>query len=163
MSKKSSAGSGDTAVAKPVRKKRGKLALLVFFVSSALLIFLLKQAYIFLLIAALPSIVAYVTDASRNRTSFYVVLSCNLAGILPYLATLVHQQNATQAVQAVLSQPLVWLVVYSAAGLGWLLNWTMPYVAQFGLELLNSNEVNACRQAQKRLVDDWGDGIRGTE
>ena len=54
-----------------------------------LLIFLMQFGFIFLMLAMLPSVVAWFIDRDPNKPAFRIVGACNLAATLPSLMPLI--------------------------------------------------------------------------
>lgn len=139
--------------------KRSKMLGVLLLLNMIGLVFYLKYAYIFFMLAVLPAFVALVTDLTPNRRNFQAVLACNLAGTLPYL----HQmtaQNSPQIVNSIMKNPSTWLVVFASAGMGWVLLWACPHIMHGILTVAGAAEVQRRTHAQEKLVEEWGAEIK---
>src|SRR5436305_1903698 len=82
---------------------------------AAVLIVMLQFGFIFLLIALLPSVVAFYTNGDKNRATFKIVGACNVAATLPTLAPMLQASLNTRHydIVSVMQDPKIWLFVYS--------------------------------------------------
>jgi hypothetical protein len=127
---------------------------------SFILAVLIQHSFIFLIAGMLPAIVASIVDRSFSRYQFKTVASLNLAGVAPYLAELIEDKNSASAVQSMISQPGVWLVMYSCAGAGWLVAHLSPKLVRHVIEMFSDNKIFAIEKEQNKLIEEWGNDIR---
>ncbi len=144
-----------TSNSKPAKSNTKTMILLILGSIGSIAIF--KTGFIFLMIALLPSIVAYYLDRTSSKTRYHTVLACNLSGVIPYMAEILRN-NGTQGgyVTELMSDPFTWLVVYASAGFGWLLLFATPIFAQFIISMFNSGQMARYQSIQDRMVKDWG-------
>ena len=138
------------------KKKGGMILLLPLVLIGAAF---LKFVFLFVFLGLLPSAVAYYVDGSKKRRMFRVILLCNLSGMLPFLPDLFHPAYGMSHANAVLLNVYSWLVVYTAAGFGWILVWFGPYIVSFVLD--NTHEARALHleHLQRKLREEWGDDV----
>jgi hypothetical protein len=141
------------------KKKKSKKLTLVMILLSLGMVVVFKIGFLFFIIGILPSIVSYYVDATRNNLSFHTVFSCNLAGIMPFMAEMLRNGGSNAAAQAVLSDSLNWLVVYGGAGLGWGLVFIGPIIAQQLINTVNSRQTSRLKKQQRILLEQWGDEL----
>jgi hypothetical protein len=141
------------------KKPRGmwSLSLLIVCLGMA---FIIQSAFVFLVIGVLPSIVAYYTHAKHERQVFRIVLCCNLAGLIPYMAELLESGNNKALLQEYIADPRVWLVVYLSAGAGYLLVRCTRYVVQFVIEFTSATKIARLQGFQNRLLEEWGPEVQ---
>jgi hypothetical protein len=78
-------------------------------------------AFVFLTFALLPSIVAAAVDHGPLRCATICVTSFNVAGIAPFVIRFWSVPDTYEVAVTLMTNVYVWLIIYSAAGLGWLL------------------------------------------
>lgn len=156
MAKKKTAAKSKAAG----NKKTNKTIMPALLAGSLAICFLIKQAAIFLLLAMLPAIVSFATDRDPRKQAFWVIFACNLAGAVPYLFDIIKQNLAMQAVQNTIGDPRVWFTVFSAAGFGWVLNFIAPRMAKLVVEMLHEGKIDSSRNAQKKLIEEWGSEVK---
>ncbi|MGH7124016.1 MAG: hypothetical protein ACREFI_06555, partial [Stellaceae bacterium] len=76
---------------------------------------------ILLMSGLVPTMVAAVVDRYRARYLTRAVGFMNLAGLTPLVVQLWTNGLTMDAVAAALSRPINWLMMYGAAGIGWVL------------------------------------------
>jgi len=130
-------------------------------ISSLIGIVLLKFGFIFILIAILPSLVAYFIDRDAQKSAFRIVLLCNLAALMPYVLPMLNAAANMQPydVMTLMSDPIVWLVVYSGAAAGWSLIFLCSYIARFLVILYCEYQINRLERFQNKLVIEWGERV----
>jgi hypothetical protein len=139
-----------------------KALLPLLLVSSLVLIIILQFGFIFLLLALLPSIVAYFTDGLRGKPAFKTVLACNMAATLPSLIPMLEAGVKLKHydIFSTLISPNTWLLVYSGAGAGWCLIYLCRYIARFAIMMFYEYNIAMLESQQKRLVEEWGQQIK---
>jgi hypothetical protein len=145
--------------------KGGKLLLPALLISSLLGAMILQMGFIFLLIAILPSVVAYFIDETQTNSVFRVVLMCNLSGTLPYLAPMLGAATRGERHDSynIIMDPTTWLVIYCAAAAGWSLIFLCRYIGRFLAILYFEYRIGVLERFQKKLVAEWGNKITETE
>lgn len=138
------------------KRKRSKLALLRNIIVMVVLTFTLRYAVTLFVLGMLPYFVATYADQSNERNASKVVFACNFAGVLPYIVQVWTQGISPENVQAMLGNMYVWLVMYSAAGFGWLLVWSLPKIVHFTLDSIQNSNVHSLRKKQQTIVSEWG-------
>ena len=108
------------------KKKGGGFAmkLLGFLMLIVGLIFLPSST---LLAAGLvPTMIAYLTDSDRRKTSAISVGTLNLCGVMPFEIKLWEGANTMAACGQMLRNPETWAVMYAAAVVGAVIYYTIP-------------------------------------
>ncbi len=133
----------------------------VLLIASLIFIVLLKFGFIFLIIALLPSAVAYFIDNSPRTSAFRIVLLCNLAGTLPKLMPMIYDAIEMKQIDVmpVMLDPQVWLVIYGGAAVGWCLIALCRFIARFLVIMYFDYQVVSLERFQKKLVAEWGERI----
>ncbi len=137
-------------------KKKTKSITWLLVVLSILMAVVFKLGFLFFVIGMLPSIVSYYVDATRNNLTFQTVFTCNLAGILPFMAQMLTGDGGNAAVQNVITDATNWLIVYSTAGLGWVFILIAPLLSHNLVVAINKRQIGRLRAHQEELVSEWG-------
>lgn len=137
------------------KKKSGKFNPLIIVVFLALTAFL-QHAFLFLFVALLPAIVAYIVDTKPKQPIFITVAALNFAGIVPYVFHIAMSANMLQSSVEVMSDPYSWLYIYSAASVGWLLILFCPAFCRGALKAMRRGQVMHLESQQKKLAEEWG-------
>lgn len=139
-----------------------KAFLPLMLIVGAALVVLLQFGFIFLLLALLPSVVAFYIDHDAGKPTFKTVFACNLAATLPSLAPMLDAgiKFRHYDTSLTLSNPSTWLIVYSGAAAGWCLIYLCRYVARFTVMLLYEYNISMLEGQQKRLIEEWGQQIK---
>jgi hypothetical protein len=146
----------------PARRGRGfGGALIVMVLVGAVLVVTALPLCVLLLAGLLPSAVAAMVDRHPRRYLTAVVAISNLAGlVLPALA-LVKLGMSLAGAQQVLLDPRNWLIMYGAAGIGWVLSAVMQALARILLGIRDDREGRRLTKEAARLVDEWGSQVGG--
>ena len=132
-------------------------------VLSVLLVLTLQFGFIFLLVALLPSVMAYFVDDHEGKPIFKTVLACNATGTLPPLMPMLmsgmqfHYHDVTAAMLA----PHVWLFIYGGAAAGWGLIYLCRFIAHFILVIIYEYRIVSLERFQRKLIDEWGAEVMG--
>jgi hypothetical protein len=109
----------------------------------------------------LPTFVAALVDRQRARYLARAVAATNLAGtVLPALE-LLRLGISLAGVAHVLGDPVMWLVMYGAAGMGWLLHLAMPPLCRIVIDMRADQLQHRLEQRDAELVKEWGEEVGG--
>ena len=121
----------------------------------------LSQTTIFLVIGMLPTIVAWLADRSKKRTLVLTVGAMNLAGCSPFLIQLWSKGHTLDLSLSIISDPFTVVVMYSAAGIGYIIDWALSgIVAKIMIERARGR-VKAIKERQADLIERWGREVTG--
>ncbi len=139
-------------------KPRGlsPLTIILLIICIPLLVMLLRTAAIFLALALLPSIVAYYVDRTATRYIFHTVFTCNLSATLPALGRIIKNGISDTEVQVVMGDAVNWLIIYGAAGFGWLLVYSAPVFSKGLINVMHQRKIRRLERTQKRIISEWG-------
>ena len=107
----------------------------------------------------MPSITAYLVDQTPRRVLSLTVAPLNFSGVVPFLMQLWFSPNPMAVMDQLITRPWVWMVMYMAAGAGWLLHFGMPLIVTLFLERSLENRKSKYIAIQKELKAEWGDDI----
>jgi hypothetical protein len=147
------------------KKRRGRqksmLSNLIYLTVIVGLLFGLLPTALILVVGGLPTLVAVIVDRHPRHYLSRCVAFTNLAGITPYLLQ-IWAHHTTIAAMQMLIDPFVWLVMYGAAAVGWLIYLSAPSIAWLQVELMGSHRANVLKSRQRKLIEEWGDEVATT-
>lgn len=136
---------------------RGQIVL-IFGIFAGLL---LLPTTIFLCVAMLPTIVAVFADRKRDGVKPLTVGAMNMAGSIPFLINLwVNGHTMTNAIDLVLD-PLTIVIVYSAAAIGYLIDWAMTGIIVSLMFEKGRGRLKVIEKRKEALVERWGREVTG--
>ncbi len=107
----------------------------------------------------LPTLVALVTDRDREKALALTVGATNFAGCLPFVLQLwAMGQNVDNALK-LMRDPMTWLVMYAAAGIGYLIYMIVP---DFVATIMAGSANGKIARLQKNLEElqrQWGPDV----
>jgi len=103
-----------------------------------------------------PGFVALKLDQDPGRPMARTVLTCGLAGCVHPVITLWNTGQSFEAAMAIVTDPGVLGVAWSAAAAGWLLTQLAPLIVRAGLEAAAIGRATRLRAARGRLAEEWG-------
>ncbi len=147
---------------KTVRKKRAApkpwvkaLVLILLFPFAALL---LPTTLVFVTMMG-PTLVAYITDRSREKHLAITVGLLNFAGTLPAIIHLWSRGQSHQAAMDLIGDVFVWVVAYGAAFGGWAVFGFMPSFVGAYFRMTTQTRLNGLVRRQKALIAEWGHAV----
>lgn len=149
---------------KTVKKAKGKKVQGQVRAFMALLILLAAVFFstaILLFVGLLPMFVAFFTDKSRRKTKAITVGSLNLAGCVPFVLELWGTDRSMESALDLISDPMVIIVMYMAAGVGYLVDWAVTLFVANMLYQQGLARQKAIQKRQEQLVVRWGEEVTG--
>ncbi len=148
-----SAGAGKPAA------KGGSSRLYVFLALLVPVAIVLLPSFIVLAAAMVPTLVAWVVDASPRKYLASTVGAMNAAGSLIFLMTLWNNQHDVATALAVLHEVYGWLVAYGAAAVGYGVFYVMPTLTESLAKLSAQQHLARIDREMRQLVAEWGDPV----
>ena len=143
----------------PPTPKRGMRTLAIMvttgLVTAGLVTFALP-AFLASLVGLLPTVVSVVTDRTPGHRASWCIAITNIAGVLPIIAKSLKGDNDMAAAIELLVDPINWLVMYVGAGMGWVLLWIGPVIAEVFVTQKEGSEARRLQEDQKKLIAEWG-------
>lgn len=124
-------------------------------------IILINIGFLLLLLALLPSIVAYYVDGHPKKLVFKVVLSGNVSAALPVIVPLMKSSSHMGKIDisSAMIDPKIWMFTYMGAGAGWALIYLCKFVARFVVAMSFEFNIRTLENAQKTLIEEWGNEV----
>lgn len=145
------------------RKKSKKMGvqgrvLLIVFVLTALVFY---KVSILLLVGMLPTIAVRLIDKTPDRTKVLTVGFMNFAGCFPFCYSLFTKKNEVVSVVPILADPMNIVIMYAAAGLGYIIEWgIVGFVASIMVQRGRQRLVDI-KKTQEAIVKKWGPEATG--
>lgn len=141
---------------------RGGSAILTLSVIGLTVLALTALPLCLLIVAgALPTAVAILVDRHPRHYLARTVGAMNFAGVIPGALKMWEVGISFASLQQVLASPYQWLVMYGAAGLGWLLFFSVPPVVAMVLDIQFDDTKRHLEARAKALVEEWGEEVTG--
>jgi hypothetical protein len=150
-----------TAAGKSAKPRRGNRGILLLIVVAAAIGVAVPPFFILFTAGMAPTIVAFICDRDPDRSLTRSVAAMNLAGMVPPLVAVTRVGLDAAGVQSVLANTFIWLVIYGAAAVGWLIHLAMPAVARGVIDLRASSAERQLEARAKLLVKTWGEEVAG--
>lgn len=150
-----------------LRKERQKgfiknlifLSLIMTIIAVGFIWLELKDVFMFVSLALMPSILSIIWDRKPGRFSSKIVSAFNLTGICPYIIGIFSSGSPNSAALDIISNMKVWLVVYGFSALGFAIILVIPKITLLFLEVKSKYMVNKIDSFQKQLLEEWGEEI----
>lgn len=138
---------------------RAKGHLFFIFMIIAAAVFLPSSAL--LAVGMMPTIVAALTDWGPRKTRAVTVGAMNLAGCAPFLFQLWGQGHTFEASVAIFTDPTVIVVMYGAAAVGYLVDWSVSSMVAGIVFQQGLARQKFIKKRQEELVERWGPEVTG--
>ncbi|MCW8835709.1 MAG: acyl-CoA synthetase [Rhodospirillales bacterium] len=141
--------------------KRFPWSQFMFVVMIALLMVVSLPTVALMFFGMLPTIVAYLIDRTPQKYATFCVGAMNFSGVFPYLMDLWMRSNSLATAMGMLTDVFTLVVIYGAAGFGWMLFNAIPPVVGVFLVSISGRRILALEEAQAELVKEWGQEVTG--
>ncbi len=142
------------------RKKQPKVQ--VFLIGFILLAAVFLPTAVLLFLGLLPFFAAYFTDKSKKKTRTITVGAMNLAGCVPFLMEMWMTDHSLDKAFAILLSVIPIIVIYMAAGVGYLIDWALTYIVSNLLYQRGISRMKSIEKRQADLVERWGQEVMGS-
>ena len=143
------------------RKKagwRGNVLLIGFVIFG----FVFHALAVILIVGMLPTLVAAIIDQSKYKFRTITVGAMNFAGCTPFLLEVFSKGNNLDIALNFLIQPLTIVVMFTAAGMGYLIDWALTGIVSSIMVQRAKGRIKDIEAHQKELIERWGAEVSGT-
>jgi hypothetical protein len=144
------------------KKTRASLKVQIFLIMALILGVMFSALAVILLIGMVPSLVAMIVDRTQGRMRALTVAAVNFAGCTPFLVEVFKKGNDMHTAITYITQPRTIVVMYMAAGMGYLIDWAMTGIVSGIMVQRAKGRLKDIRKNQKELIDRWGPEVTGT-
>jgi len=155
-------GTAKPGAAKPRRGKNSGSAVITLTVIAITVLALTALPLCILLVTGLlPTGVAVLVDRHRRRYLARTVGAMNLAGVIPGALRMWEAGLTFTSLQQIVGSPYSWLIMYGAAGMGWVLYFCVPPVVAMVIEVRDDETKRRLENRSKLLIEEWGEEVTG--
>ncbi|HRQ60473.1 MAG TPA: hypothetical protein PLO23_03015 [Alphaproteobacteria bacterium] len=115
-----------------------------------------------LMVGMAPTPVAAFVDRSRKGSKVITVGAMNLAGCSPFLFDLWLKGNDFESSMAIALNPKAIIVMYAAAGVGYILDWALTGLVAGVMVQRGESRATTIREERAKLVERWGEKVTGS-
>lgn len=115
-----------------------------------------------LFVGLLPMIVAFFVDPNPSKIKAVTVGAMNIAGCVPFLFELWLSEHTLEQAVSIISDPFAIIVMYSAAAIGYLIDWIMTIAVANVLYQRGLARKKLIEETQAELIKRWGMEVSGT-
>jgi hypothetical protein len=108
-----------------------------------------------------PTVAAALVDTHPRRFLTRAVGAVNLSGVVLPVLALVHGRFGFSQALHVLGEPRNWIIMFGAAGLGWVLVGVTPPIARVILDMRAHEAERRLRREEAQLAAEWTGDLRG--
>lgn len=117
---------------------------------------------ILLMVGMAPTPAAAFVDRSKKGSKVITVGAMNLAGCSPFLFDLWMRGNDFDTSLAIALDPKAIIVMYAAAGVGYILDWALTGLVAGVMVQRGESRAKTIREERAKLVERWGDKVTGS-
>lgn len=147
--------------AKKKGKKQGSMWVHVFLALIVMMAAVFLSSAIILFIGLMPFFVAYFVDKRKTKTKAITVGAMNMAGCVPFLMELWTTDPSVEKALSIILDPMAIIVIYSAAGVGYLIDWALSMIIASILYQRGVSRKSAIEKRQEELIKRWGEEVSG--
>lgn len=144
------------------RSKRAAWLFQIVIVLGVLTAILFSAEAIILAVGMIPTLVAVIVDRSEHKVRSLTIGMLNFAGCMPFMIEVFAKGNDIQAALSYVTQPRTIVVIYFAAGMGYMINWMMAGLMSSILIQKTKRRVKEIEGLKAELVDRWGQEVTGS-
>ncbi len=152
------------AITKTKRRRRRKASwkLQILLIVSILTSIIFSAIAIILAVGMIPTVVAAIVDKTEGKMRTMTVGAINFAGCTPFIIEVFKKGNSIETAISYIVQPRTIVVMYFAAGMGYMIDWAMTGIVSSIMVQKGKKRRKDIIKTQKDLVDRWGPEVTGT-
>lgn len=154
-------GKGKSKGKKKTSHKGGHIGFWLFILMMVPVVLVFMPTAIVVMIGMVPTMVAWAIDRGSPKLAPLTVGLLNFCGVLPFLISLWTKNHTIIGAVKVIADPVAWLVMYAAAGIGWGFYYGIP-PAVVNFQVLRAEmRIESLRKILRELVEEWGQEVVG--
>ncbi len=145
----------------PVQNQRKKKSSASFWplIMVLLLIAIAGPSALIVFFGMMPAVVAFLVDRTRQKYGPLCVTGMNFCGVFPVLLELWTGEHSFSAAFELLVDPMMLMMMYGAAAIGWMLFLAIPPVIATFIGVMMESRITYLRGIQKKIIDEWGEEV----
>ncbi len=128
-------------------------------IGFVVLIILSLPSVVLIFFGMLPTTVAFIIDRSKQHNAAYCVGGINFCGVFPYMMDLWSGDNSMDMSGRILTDVFSLVIMYGAAGFGWMIYISLPPVIAAFLSVMAQHKLSTLRTTQRQLIKEWGEDV----
>ena len=146
--------------AKKAKSKNSPMVTVLSWVLAPIVLLFFYASLIIFAVGMVPTIVAYLIDATRKKYATRTVGYMNFTGCIIISIDMWTGDSSLDTAIDIISDPLNLLLVYGIAAFGWVIYFgTLPVVGVY-LAITNDVRLKTQKTRQEDIVKEWGDGVQ---
>jgi hypothetical protein len=154
------AGKADKNTMGAPKKSNSAIGLLM---SACVILAILAPSACIIIPGMLPGIIALIGDRDREKSAGVTVGAMNAAGVSTVVLELWKMGHDFGHAFALLGQPLNWLIMYGAAGVGYAIYYVVPAMIASFMAVHAETRIKTLRDNQETLKRIWGPEVGSGE
>lgn len=134
----------------------------IFLIMAIITSVMFSSVAVIMAVGMIPTLVAAIVDRSEGRLKAMTVGAMNFAGCVPFMIEVFKKGNNMQTAIVYILQPRTIVVMYFAAGMGYLIDWAMSGIVSSIMVQRTKSRLKDIQKQQKELTERWGMEVTGT-
>lgn len=149
-------------MAKKRRKKKAGWKAQVLLICSLITGVMFSAIAVILAVGMIPTVVAAIVDKTEGKMRTLTVGAINFAGCTPFMIDVFKGGNNIETAINFIVQPRTIVVMYFAAGMGYMIDWAMTGIVSSIMVQKGKKRRKDIQKQQKELVERWGQEVTGS-
>jgi len=133
----------------------------IFIFAILLMSIVFLPSTLLLTLGMLPTLIAIVVVSKNHKNKALTIGAMNFAGCFPYLMDIWQSNDRMATVMHILSDPMSVVVMYSAAGIGYFINYFVTRLVRQMMYAGAERKIKSYENEKKNLEERWGRKVRG--
>ncbi len=142
-------------------KQRGGGLSLLLLLAPAILLPVAPATFALAMVYLLPTIVIGSTRLLRVPGAMATMFGMNMSGALPGLVAHWKRNGSFDDAFRMMLDPEFLMINLAACAIGLVLLFAAPFIARAWVDIASARLRSRAVAQRKRLLDEWGDGVRG--
>lgn len=134
----------------------------LFLIIGLLTCVMFPAVTILLVVGMIPTLVAGIVDRTEGRVRMWSVGAMNFAGCAPFIIDVFKKGNDIETAINFIVQPRTIVIMYFAAGMGYLIDWAMTGIVSSIMVQKTKARLKNIQKLQKELIERWGAEVTGS-
>lgn len=117
-------------------------------------------AVVIVLFGLLPAMIAMIVDQDARKYISKIVFLYNIMGIIPFVYKIYRSSSSNNAAIEIIIDPSTWMMIFAAAGLGWIIYWAVPQFAVLLRNFVINVQIAKLESELASLTEEWGDEVK---
>lgn len=116
---------------------------------------------VIIFVGMLPTVVARLTDRSRERTRVFTIGFMNFAGCFPFWFKLMQGGHSFELAVNLVTDPFNICIMYGGALSGYMIEWGLSGIVANIMIQKGRNRLEFIKKTQEEMVERWGREVTG--